>query len=39
MKKLMVFIFITGLHNKPYGCGAAVAYAAGPFSIKKFKNK
>jgi hypothetical protein len=36
MKKLIifVFIFITGMHNKPYGCGASVASAAGPFSIK-----
>jgi hypothetical protein len=25
---------ITGLHNKPQGCGASVASAAGPF-IKK----
>jgi hypothetical protein len=37
MKKLIIFLFIviTGLHNKPYGCGASVASAAGPFSIKK----
>jgi hypothetical protein len=28
-------IFITGLHNKPQGCGAAVASAAGPFTTKK----
>jgi hypothetical protein len=27
MKKLI--IFITGLHNKPHGCGASVASAAG----------
>jgi zinc transporter ZupT len=35
-KKLIIFliIFIIGLHNKPYGCGVSVAYAAGPFSIK-----
>jgi hypothetical protein len=26
--------FITGLHKKPQGCGASVASAAGPFSIK-----
>jgi hypothetical protein len=31
-KKLI--IFITGLHNKPQGCGASVASAAGPFSTK-----
>jgi hypothetical protein len=29
-KKLI--IFITGLHNKPQGCGASVASAAGPFT-------
>jgi hypothetical protein len=31
-KKLIIFlfIFITGLHNKPQGCGASVAFAAGP---------
>jgi hypothetical protein len=29
------FIFITGLHNKPLGCGASVASAAGPFTTKK----
>jgi hypothetical protein len=28
-------IFITGLHNKPQGCGASVASAAGPFTTKK----
>jgi hypothetical protein len=32
-KKLI--IFITGLHNKPHGCGASVASAAGPFTTKK----
>ena len=32
-KKLI--IFITRLHNKPQGCGAYVASAAGPFIIKK----
>jgi hypothetical protein len=31
-KKLI--IFITGLHNKPQGCGASVASAAGPFTTK-----
>jgi hypothetical protein len=29
-KKLI--IFITGLHNKPQGCGVSVAPAAGPFT-------
>ena len=28
-------IFITGLHNKPQGCGASVAYAAGSFTKRK----
>jgi hypothetical protein len=28
-------IFITGLHNKPQGCGASVASAAGPFTKTK----
>jgi hypothetical protein len=32
-KKLITFI--TGLHNKPQGCGASVASAAGPFTTKK----
>jgi hypothetical protein len=26
---------IIGLHNKPQGCGASVASAAGPFTTKK----
>jgi hypothetical protein len=36
MKKVIIFlfIFITGLHNKPEGCGASVASAAGPFITK-----
>jgi hypothetical protein len=36
-KKLIIFlfIFITGLHNKPYGCGASVASAAGPFTVRR----
>jgi hypothetical protein len=25
-------LIITGLHNKPSGCGASVASAAGPFT-------
>jgi hypothetical protein len=32
--KTLVIIFITVLHNKPQGCGASVASAAGPF-LKK----
>jgi hypothetical protein len=36
-KKLI--IFITGFHNKPQGCGASVASAAGPFTEKKKKKK
>jgi hypothetical protein len=31
-KKIIIFIFITGLHSKPQGCGASVASAAGPFT-------
>jgi hypothetical protein len=31
-KKKKLIIFITGLHNKPQGCGASVAPAAGPFT-------
>jgi hypothetical protein len=31
---IIIIIIITGLHNKPQGCGASVAYAAGPFSKK-----
>jgi hypothetical protein len=33
--KKIIFIFITGLHNKPHGCSASVASAAGPFTTKK----
>jgi hypothetical protein len=29
-KLIIVFIFITGLHNKSQGCGASIASAAGP---------
>jgi hypothetical protein len=36
-KIIIIFIFITGLHNKPHGCGASVASAAGPFTTKKTK--
>ena len=32
-----LIIFITGLHNKPQGCGASLASAAGAFSIKKLR--
>jgi hypothetical protein len=28
-------VFFTGLHNKPQGCVASVASAAGPFTTKK----
>jgi hypothetical protein len=34
-KIIIIFIFITGLHNKPYGCGASVASAAGVLTSKK----
>jgi hypothetical protein len=34
-KRKKLIIFITGLHNKPQGCGASVASAAGPFNTKK----
>jgi hypothetical protein len=33
-KKLI--IFITGLYNKPQGCGASAASAAGPSPQKKY---
>jgi hypothetical protein len=36
-RKKTVIIFITGLHNKPQGCGASVASAAGPFTKKKIE--
>jgi hypothetical protein len=44
VKRKKVIIFITGLHNKPQGCGASVASAAGPFTTQKththnFKNE
>ena len=32
---IFLFIFIAGLHNKPQGCGASVACAAGPLTAKK----
>jgi hypothetical protein len=34
-KKIIIFIFLIGLHNKPQGCGASVASAAGPFTTKE----
>jgi hypothetical protein len=34
-KRKKLTIFITGLHNKPQGCGASVASTAGPFTNKK----
>jgi hypothetical protein len=34
-KKKKLIIFITGLHNKPQGCGASVASATGPFTVHK----
>jgi hypothetical protein len=32
---IIIFIFVTGLHNKPQGCSASVASAAGPFTTNK----
>jgi hypothetical protein len=34
-KITIIIIVITGLHNKPQGCGASVASAAGSFTPKK----
>jgi hypothetical protein len=34
-KIIIIFIFIIGLHNKPHGCGASVASAAGPFTTNR----
>jgi hypothetical protein len=34
-KKKKLIIFITGFYNKPQGCGASVASAAGSFTTKK----
>jgi hypothetical protein len=36
-KITIIVTFIVGLHNKPHGCGASVASAAGPFINKKKK--
>jgi hypothetical protein len=38
-QKIIIIIFITGLHKKPQGCGASVAPAAGPFTTKKIIGK
>jgi hypothetical protein len=38
-KRKELIIIITGLHNKPQGCGASVASAAGPFITKKKTRK
>jgi hypothetical protein len=35
---IIIVTIITGLHNKPQGCGASVASAAGPFTTKKNQN-
>jgi hypothetical protein len=34
-KRKKLIIFITGLHNRPQGCGASLACAAVPFTTKK----
>jgi hypothetical protein len=34
-EKNLIIIFITGLHNKPLGCGESLASAAGPFKKKR----
>jgi hypothetical protein len=34
-KRKKIITFITGLHNKPQGCGASVASTAGPFTTKE----
>jgi hypothetical protein len=34
-QKIIIIVFITGLHKKPQGCGASEASAAGPFTTKK----
>ena len=36
-KRPKLIILITGLHNKPQGCGASVASAAGPFTKNTIK--
>jgi hypothetical protein len=32
---ILPFIFVTGLHDKPQGCGASVASATGPFTTEQ----
>jgi hypothetical protein len=34
-KLIILIIFITGLHNKPQGCGVSAASAAGPVTTQK----
>jgi hypothetical protein len=34
-QKVIIIIFMIGLHKKLQGCGASVASAAGPFTTKK----
>jgi hypothetical protein len=34
-KMKTILIIFTGLNNKPQGCGASVASAAGPFTKKR----
>ena len=36
-RKKKLIVFVTGLHNKPLGCGASVESAAGPFTTKKVR--
>jgi hypothetical protein len=38
-QKIIIIIFIIGSHNKPHGCGASVASAAGTFINKKIYTK
>jgi hypothetical protein len=34
-KIIIIFTVIIGLHNKPHGCSASVAYAGSPSPLKK----
>jgi hypothetical protein len=34
-QKIIIFTFIIGLQNKPHGCSASIASAAGPFTTKR----
>jgi hypothetical protein len=36
-QKIIIIIFITGLHKKPQGCGASVASAAGLFTTNPWR--